>query len=97
MLTALFLKFLEWLVAQIELRVIDYEHGGFLPVEKRGLYPQAQKRVGKALVRLSQSRVVAKQEPLRSKLWILGLVLQDKESPSIVPAELFQTCKPRRG
>lgn len=43
----LFLMLIRHIADRLELCVVDYQNGGFLPREKRALQPIAQKKIGK--------------------------------------------------
>jgi hypothetical protein len=74
---ALFLKLIRYIVSQLELRVVDYQNGGFLPREKRALQPASQKRVGKLAEKMANFKIVQQDNLLKHKLIRLSQVLQN--------------------
>ena len=93
---ALFLAFVEYLTARLELCVIDFVHGGFLPPEKRAIYPYVQPRLGNLAARMARFRILDNQERLRNKLLILSKVLRN-EYPELTSAYFSKDYRPKRG
>jgi hypothetical protein len=73
----LFLMLIRHIVAQLELCVVDYQNGGFLPREKRALQPIVQKRIGKLAEKMAHFKIVQQDNLLKHKLIKLSQVLQN--------------------
>ena len=73
----LFLMLIRCIADRLELCVVDYENGGFLPREKRALQPIAQKRIGELAEKMANFPIVQKDEILKRKLAKLSQALQN--------------------
>jgi len=73
----LFLMLIRYIVNRLELSVVDYKNGGFLPVEKRALRPIAQKRIGKLAEKMTNFRMVQRDNLLKRRLEKFAQVLQN--------------------
>jgi hypothetical protein len=91
-----FLVFIEYLTKGLELRLVDYQNGGFLPPEKRALQLQAQGRIGKLVGKMARFKILDDQPLLRAKLLIMATVLRN-EYPELNPAYFSTEYKPKQG
>ena len=73
----LFLMLIRHIVDRLELCVVDYQNGGFLPREKRALQPIAQNRIGKLAGKMANFSIVQHDNILKHKLNKLAQVLQN--------------------
>jgi hypothetical protein len=73
----LFLMFIWHIVDHLELCVVDYQNGGFLPPERRALRPIAQKRIGKLAEKMADFSIVQQDSTLKHKLIKISQVLQN--------------------
>jgi hypothetical protein len=73
----LFLMLIRHIVDRLELCVVDYQNGGFLPREKRALQPIAQKRIGKLAEKMANFKIVQQDNLLKHKLIRLSQVLKN--------------------
>jgi hypothetical protein len=73
----LFLMLVRHIVDRLELCVVDYQNGGYLPVEKRALRPSAQKRIGKLAEKMANFPIVQRDSLLKHRLNKLAQVLQN--------------------
>ena len=62
---------------RLELCVVDYQNGGFLPREKRALQPIAQKKIGKLAEKMANFKIVQQDNLLKHRLNKLAQVLQN--------------------
>lgn len=95
-MNALFLTLIEQIVKALELRLVNYEEGGFLPPEKRALKIHSQARLGWLLSQFAQIRFLDHHVMLRNKLLILANVLKN-EYPDLSEAYFSPLYKPNRG
>ena len=77
MMEKLFLMLIRHIVDRLELSVVDYQNGGFLPREKRALQPIAQKRIGKLAEKMANFKMVQQDNLLKRRLDKLAQVLQN--------------------
>ncbi len=92
----LILSIVEYVIAQMELCVIDYKNGGFLPPEKRAIRRFAQVPVGHLLSKMARFQVLEDKTMLRNKLLVLSSVLRNKY-PQLDPAYFSKEFTPKRG
>jgi hypothetical protein len=91
-----FLVFIEYLTKGLELRLVDYQNGGFLPPEKRAIRVHVQARIGKLVGRMARFKILDDQPLLRTKLLIMASVLKN-EYPELNPAYFSPEYKPKQG
>jgi hypothetical protein len=93
---SIFLSFIKYLTAKLELCLIDYQNGGFLPPEKRALRVHSQERIGHLVSKMARFKILDQEPMLRNKLLVMSTVLRN-EYPQLSPAYFTKDFKPRRG
>lgn len=90
------LTVIEHLTDKLELSLVDYENGGFLPPEKRAIRLEKQKRTAELARRAAQMRILEQEPKLRAKLLLFAKVLNN-EQLEFPPSFSLSTQRPRRG